>query len=342
MSHLLNDPKARNWVDAALKRHSISIYGRFEPAVIWTNDKDINGQLIVPVDPQDLSKRINRDPFIMLHNHDPGNPKGQILESAVFETLSGIVFVAAVVGFYAGGNVLKFSDLNFNLEISYPSPKHIPDLPDNAQIELALDPREVDSKWIESVTANAPIRIKHTEFSYNAAEITQELISIGIGYLAIVWNPFVTAVASEAGKRTYQALHDWMKKFLSSMSDRKNPIINIISWQDGCQVSFLLRGKNVKLHYMAHDALSEGGVQAAELIRKIKIRGNPPTQLTYEWDNEANKWFPSYALLADKSIIVHKSILIAMERMPTNLSLGISVGTENNKMILPSNVKKKD
>ncbi len=42
MSHLLNDPKARNWVDAALKRHSISIYGRFEPAVIWTNDKDIN------------------------------------------------------------------------------------------------------------------------------------------------------------------------------------------------------------------------------------------------------------------------------------------------------------
>ncbi|WP_154819498.1 hypothetical protein [Enterobacter cloacae] len=83
MLDLLTYPDVERWLNDAIRRHSSEIYGKIKPAVVWTNALDEEGQLIVPIDPNELSRRINRDPFIILHNHDPGNPKGQVLESAV-------------------------------------------------------------------------------------------------------------------------------------------------------------------------------------------------------------------------------------------------------------------
>lgn len=342
MSNLLTIPEARDWVKAAIQRHSNGIYGEIKSAVIWTNEKDINGELIVPVDPTKLVAKINDDPFIILHNHDPGMPKGQMLESAYFQSDSGEEFVAAVLGFYAGGDVLEFANLNFDLNSIKQSPKILPPMPLEYWIELAVDPREVDTEWLDQVTAYAPLRVKHTELSHNALEVEQELIRLGLGYLAIVWNPFVTAVASEAGKRTYAALHEWLSKLLRSMADRRNPLLAISSSQDGCLISFLLRGKDVKQHDMAHKALSGAGVQALELITKLKERGNPAKELIYEWDKDAYKWYPTYAVLSDKRIIVDRVTLIALERIPTELSLGIRKGNKVKPAISPASQAKKE
>lgn len=326
MLNLLTYPDAVRWLNDAHKRHSSEIYGKIKPAVIWTNALDEEGHLIVPVDPYELSQMINNDPFIILHNHDPGNPKGQVLESAVFDDGSGVVFVAAIMGFYAGGNTLEFRTMDLNLDDIYQSPRELPDMTEETWIELAYDPRDVSPQWIEHISKNAPLKIKTNESSYNDAQTTQELISIGISYLAIVWNPFVTAVASEAGKKTYTALHNWILKLFNELSERKNPIINLVSHQNGCQVSFILRGKDVKQHYAAHKMLSSAGVQAAELIRKLKNQDKVPTQLTYEWDKESQLWYPTYAVLTDKSIIVDRGTLIAIEQLPEGLSLGLIKG----------------
>ena len=332
MPNILEMPAAASWVKSAISDCSCEVYGSIVPAVIWTNANDPSGSLIVPLEPNELSLRINNEPYIVLHDHDPGKPKGQVLNSAVFQNDRGTIFVAAIIGLYAEGNVKKFSEFELGLPATFSSPDSLPCLPENAWIELALDPREVDSAWIASVSSDAPLHIKHVELSHNAAENTYELIHIGLSYLAIVWNPFVTTVATEAGKRTYNALHQWVHNFLGRLSERKNPIIDIASFQDGCQVSFLIRGKDTLQHYMAHDALSEAGVQAAQLISKLRERGKPPTRLIYEWDKKYNKWYPSYALLNDRSIIVDQATLIALEKLPTNLSLGIRKG-ENVEMI---------
>ena len=324
MLDLLTYPDAERWLNDAIRRHSSEIYGKIKPAVVWTNALDEEGQLIVPIDPNELSRRINRDPFIILHNHDPGNPKGQVLESAVFDDGSGVVFVAAIMGFYAGGNTIEFGSMDLNLNDVYQSPRELPDLPKEASIELVFDPRDVSPQWIEYISKDAPLKIRINESSYNDAQTTHELISIGIGYLAIVWNPFVTAVASEAGKKTYTAFHNWISKLFNELSERKNPIINIVSHQSGCQIFFILRGKDVKQHYAAHRMLSSAGVQAVELIRKLKEQDKVPTQLTYEWDKEAQLWYPSYTVLTDKSIIVDRGTLIAIEQLPKSLSLGFS------------------
>ncbi|MDK9603252.1 hypothetical protein [Lelliottia wanjuensis] len=326
MLNLLAYPDAERWLNDALKRLSSEIYGKIKPAVIWTNALDREGQLRVPIDPYELSRKINQDPFIILHNHDPGNPKGQVLESAVFNNGSGVIFVAAIMGFYAGGNTIEFGSLDLNLNSICQAPGELPDLPEDASIELAFDPRDVSTHWIKHISKDAPLKIRINESSYNDAQTTQELISIGIGYLAIVWNPFVTAVASEAGKKAYTALHNWLLKLFNELAERKNPIINLVSHQNGCQVFFILRGKDVKQHYAAHQMLSSAGVQAAELIRKLKKQDKVPTQLTYEWDKEAQLWYPSYAVLSDKSIIVDRGTLIAIEQLPKGLSLGFSKG----------------
>ena len=326
MLNLLTYPDAERWLNDALKRHSSEIYGKIIPAVVWTNALDEEGQLIVPIDPYELSQSINQDPFIILHNHDPGNPKGQVLESAVFDDGSGVVFVTAIMGFYAGGNTLEFGAMDLNLNNIYQSPRELPDMPEEASIELVFDPRDVSPQWIGHISKNAPLKVRINEASYNDAQTAQELISIGIGYLAIVWNPLVTAVASEAGKKAYSAFHNWILKLFNELSERKNPIINLVSDQDGCQVFFIFRGKDVKQHYAAHQMLSSAGVQAAELIRKLKKQEKVPTQLTYEWDKEAQLWYPSYAVLTDKSIIVDRGTLIAIEQLPKGLSLGFSKG----------------
>ncbi len=325
MSDLLNETiAARDWADSAIGRYSGSIFGKLVAGVIWSDARDHDGELLVPLDPSDLVVRINKNPHILLHSHDPGRPKGQVLQAANFETEAGEKFVAAVFGYYVGGDVLSFLGLGLDTKSSVVSPSILPVLPGNCWIQLATDPKEVDSTWLDNVADAAPIHIERTELSHNAAESAQELIRIGLIYLAVVWNPFITSIASEAGKSTYAAINAWVRKLLEKLADRRNPIVDIHTYQNGCQVSFLFRGKEVKRHYTAHDALPAAAAQAAHLIANLKERGMPARQLIYEFDKDALKWFPSYAVLSDNRIVTDNNALIAIEQLPTGLSLGLS------------------
>lgn len=324
MPDLLNNPTARDWIDNIFKNHSNKIFGELKSAIIWTDAKDENGHLLVPIDPISLVKEINTSPFILLNGHDPGKPLGQIIESAYFENENGEKFIAAVLGYYSGGEILEFRKLNLDIsEIASP-PTELPILPNSIRIDFAVDPREVDSEWLEQVTLNAPIQVKHIELSHNSAEVIQELIRVGLPYLVLVWNPFITAIASEAGKNTYAAINKWVRQLLIKLTKRHNPILSLQSFQQDCQVSFLFRGKNVELHYAAHDSLSNAAVQAAQLINKLKIRDMPARELIYEFDKDAARWYPSYAVLNDNRIITDSSKLIAIEQLPTELSIGVS------------------
>src|SRR5580692_10934765 len=114
MTRLLDTPAARDWADDAIRRHSNGIYGKVVSAVIWSDARGVDGELLVTADPLVLVSKINSSPFNILHNHDPGKPKGQILESAIFQTEDGERFVAAILGFYAGGEVLCFRNLGLD------------------------------------------------------------------------------------------------------------------------------------------------------------------------------------------------------------------------------------
>lgn len=326
MTDLWDTPAAREWLDAAILRHSNGIFGKVSPAVIWSDVRGDDGELVVPVDPLILVGRINNTPHALLHNHDPGRPKGRILESAKFETEGGRKFVVAVLGYYAGGDVLNFRGLGLDTEEAAPPPVRLPILPDSAWIDFATDPREVDEEWLTRATSDAPLRVTRVQLSHNAADSVHELIRVGLPYVVLVWNPFITAVASEVGKGTYAALRTWLRNLLDKLAERRNPILSIQSHQDDCDVSFLLRGKDVSQHYAAHDALSDAATQAARLLAKLKARGTAARQLVYEFDKEASKWYPSYAVLIDERIITDNIELIAIENLPTNLSLGMSRG----------------
>lgn len=326
MASLLDTPAAREWVEAARRRHSQGVFGQIVSAVIWSDVRGADGELLVPVDPVALARKINDSPHILLHGHDPGRPKGQVLEAALFETASGEQFVAAILGYYAEGDVLDFSKLDVDPAESVPPPARLPVLPEGGWIQVATDPREVDTAWLASISQDAPLPIRQTDLSHNAADATHELIRIGLIYLAVVWAPFITSIASEAGKDTYAGIHKWVRKLLGRLSDRDNPVLDIHTHQDGCQVSFLFRGKDVKVHYAAHDLLPAAAAQAAALIAKLKHRGLPPRQLVYEFNSGASIWYPSYVVLHDNRIITDNTALIAIEQLPTSLSLGLSRG----------------
>lgn len=330
MSNLLDDSsEAKAWLERASQRHSTEIFGKLVSAVIWTDARDDDGKLVVPVDPSGLVSSINSNPHILLHNHDPGMPKGQVLESALFVTETGVRFVAAILGFYAGGDVRSFSGLGIDTRAPVPSPSELPILPNGNFIELAVDPREVDEAWLDEVSDGAPLRIERSELSHNSAESPQELIRIGLAYVLIVWNPFITAIASEAGKATYAATYAWLRRLFKKMAERRSPVLDIQTSQDGCQVSFLFRGKEVKQHYAAHEALANAAAQAAQLVKNFRERGMPGRQLIYEFDKEALVWFPSYAVLHDGRIVTDSATLISIEQLPSGLSLGLGRGARS-------------
>ena len=325
MSDLLKkSPVARDWADSTIRGHLGGAFGKLVPAVIWSDKKDSDGEPLVPIDPADLVGSVNRIPHILLHNHDPGRPKGQVLEAAYFETEGGEKFVAAVLGYYAGGDVLDFRGLDLDTQASVSPPARLPVLPEGNWIQFATDPNEVDGVWLDEVTKDAPIRVERTKLSHNAADSTQELIRVGLVYLAVLCDPFVTSIASEAGRDTYAAIHMWVRKLLKRLANRRDPILDIHTHQDGCQVSFLFRGREVKHHYAAHDALPGAAAQAAQLIAKLKARGMPARQLIYEFDEEALSWFPSYAVLKDNRIVTDNGALIAIEQLPTSLAVALA------------------
>ncbi|MDD0842103.1 hypothetical protein [Pseudomonas sp. Gutcm_11s] len=317
-------PAAKQWVQSALLRLSGGIFGKLLPAVIWTDARDELGARLVPIEAQHLVESITNSPYIFLHNHDPGKPKGQILEAASFETHDGQKFVVAILGCFAGGEVLAFQDLNLLSEWEVQSPQSLPVLPESVWIQIATDPREVDNAWLDSVTSDAPLRVERTELSHNAADSLQELIRVGLPYLVLVWNPFVTSIATEAGKDSYLAVQGWIRKLFEHLAERNNPILDIRALQGGCEVSFLIRGKKVDHHYAAHAALPAAAAQAAQLVAKLRERGVAGRELIYEFDGQALRWFPSYAVLCDGRIVTDNSELIAIEQLPTSLSLGFT------------------
>lgn len=326
MSAFLDNQVVRDWVECAMKQHTSKNFGTLKSGVIWTNKKNKNGSLVVPLNPIDMVNEINSTPWIILNGHDPGCPVGQIIQSAYFELKDGVEIIAAVLGFYKGAEILGFTDLNLNINEIIRTPTELPILPNNTQIQFAFDPRDVDSKWLENINSYiSPVEIKNINLSHNSSETVYELIRVGLPFLALVWNPFVTTIASEAGKDTYTAIRNWVLHLLSEKEKLRNPILSIQSFQDDCNVSFLIRGKNIKLSYEAYEALSNAAVQAARLIGELKKRGTPANELTYEFDKDALRWYPSYAILNDGKIITDSSKLIAVEQLPKELSFGFSV-----------------
>lgn len=324
MSELINNtPAARLWADEAAHHYSASIFGKIVIGVIWTDSRGEDGEYLIPVDPLSLVNSINQNPYILLHNHDPGKPIGKVLKTAAFVTEDGCEFIVAVLGYYIGGDVLSFEGLGIDTGIAVPPPIRLAALSPDCWIEIAVDPREVDSEWLDEAASGAPLRVVRIELSHNSAEAVQELIRISVVYVALVWNPFVTSIATEAGKDTYALIHKWIRKLLERLSDRRNPILVVQSVQNGCQVSFIVRGVDVKQHYSAHDALSDAAAQAAQLIANLKSRGQPAQELTYEFDKDALRWFPSFAILLDGRIITERFELIAVEQLPAGLSLGL-------------------
>ncbi|MET3077448.1 hypothetical protein ABXV16_16965 [Pantoea leporis] len=325
MSHLLKTPAARDWINGIIKKKTSKIFGKIKGAVIWTDEKNEEGHYVVPIAPLNLIDEINTNPLILLNGHDPGKPIGQIIKSAYFESEKGVGFIAAVVGFYAGGQILEFNELNLELNETVKYPSELPELPDNTRIDFAVDPREVDAEWLEKVTSISPVPVKHIELSHNSSEILQELIRVGLPYLVLVWNPFTTAIASEAGKNVYAGFNKWTRELLRKLAEKRAPILSIQSFQQECQVSFLFRGKDINLNYRAHDSLPGAAVQAAELISKLSMRNTPARELTYEFDKDSSKWYPSFAILNNNIIVTDTSKLIALEQLPSELSLGISL-----------------
>lgn len=334
MTELIADSaEAVAWVDQVRAAYSHNgVFGKISSSVIWSDATGPDGEQLVPIDPLALVADINANGFPLLKGHDPGFPLGKVLKAAVFTSSSGKRFVAALLGFYAGGNRLSFRDLGFDPASAISSPSFLPPLTDACWINFATDPREVEPAWVEEVLRTAPLRVERIQLSHNAAELPHELIRVGLLFMALVWNPFVTTIATEAGKDAYAGIRRWLRTLFDKLAERRNPIVEIQSHHDGCEISFMFRGSDVKRNYAAHDALPVAAAQAEHLVANMKSKGVAPKLIVYEFHTQDDKWFPSYAELCDGRFVTDNNVLIAVEQLPSGLSLGVSRGKDKPRL----------
>jgi hypothetical protein len=328
MSELITEtPEACSWVACEkFRRAGDSVFGSFQAGVIWIDEPCPDGEVIGGRDPSTMIEQINNEGWPLYRGHDPGFPSGRSIAAKLFISPGGRKFVVAISGFYADELRLSFDDLGVDSNPEASSPLVLGAISNNCWLDIATDPREVDSRWLENVLHNAPLRVVQREMSHNAEDWQHELIRIGLVYVSIVWNPFVTTVAQEAAKDVYAGIRKWLRNFWSELGSCRDPVVSLDSHQDGCDVSFLFRGKEVKLHYEAHDALPIAAAQAAILITSMRSRNADPLEIVYEFDPQHARWFPSYAILKDGRFISNRNILIALEQHPTGLSIGIHKG----------------
>jgi hypothetical protein len=193
---------------------------------------------------------------------------------------------------------------------------------DDLWIEIAVVPREVAEEWVDRAAEDAPLRIKKRPLSHNAAEAVVELIRVTVPYIALVWNPFVTAIATEAGKDTYKAFRGWLGRLIDHVSEQKNPILVLQASLRDCDVMFILRGNDMDCLLAARDGLEAAAVQANHLVATLRQRNTPLHTLYYEFDASRKVWIPSYAELKDGRLITDNRMLVIAEKLPQGLSLG--------------------
>jgi len=328
MSDLITEtPEACSWVSHEKSRRTEdSVFGSFQAGVIWIDEPCSDREIIGGGDPSTMIDQINNEGWPLYRGHDPGFPSGRSIAAKLFVSPSGRKFVAAILGFYVDELRLSFDDLGVDSNPKASSPLELDAISNDCWLDIATDPREVDARWLANVLQNAPLRVVQQESSHNTEDWQHELIRIGLVYASIVWNPFVTTVAQEAAKDVYAEIRKWLRNFWSELSSRKDPVVSLDSYQDGCNVSFLFRGKEVKLHYEAHDALPIAAAQAAILVRSMRSRNADPVEIVYEFDQQQARWFPSYAILKNGQFVSNRNILIALEQHPTGLSIGIHKG----------------
>jgi hypothetical protein len=176
---------------------------------------------------------------------------------------------------------------------------------------------------MEEILADAPTYVKRsTDLSHNSADAQAELIRIFAPFAMLVWNPFVTEIAKEAGKDVYAGCRQWVSRVLKKLCELREPICVIDSYQANCDVSFVFRGNDIGKHYYAHQEMPSAAAQADRLIQHLKERNLTPKHVIYEFSSSAGKWAPTYALLADGRIIGSRATLIAIEQVHSGISLG--------------------
>lgn len=307
-----------------MSRHDGGTYGELRAGVIWTDARAADGSLLVEAHPSSLVRALHHRPVPLLRDHDPGRPVGDVLEAESFVGPQGQQFVAAVIGYYAREQIDTFKDIGL-ADTPAPAVGLLPDLAGDVSVQIAADPRDVPEAWIDSVASTSPLPVVRTSLSHNASDTLVELIRIGLPYAVIVWNPLVKSFATEAGKAMYGQVHAWLKSAIRRASERRSPCVCIEGVQQDCQVSYLIRGSDVELNSAAYEGISEAAAQAARLISTLIHRGTPATRLVYEFDAEARRWFPSYAVLDNGRLIASTpSLIAAAADLPTGLSVGLT------------------
>jgi hypothetical protein len=333
MSDLIDEtPEANSWVTGErLRLTGHSVFGDVQAGVIWTDNLAPDGEVIGGADPSRMIDEINGEGWPLYRGHDPGLPSGRSIAAKLFVSPSGKKFVAAILGFYVDNLKFSFDDLGVDSNPEALSPLVLDAIPNNCWLDISTDPREVDTRWVANILRDSPLRIVQRELSHNTGDWQNELIRVGLVYAALVWNPFVTKITQEAAKDVYDGIRQWLRNLWSELGSLKDPIVSLESHQDGCNISFLIRGKEVKSCYEAHDALPIAAAQAVILIRSMKSHNADPSEIIYEFDPQNVRWFPSYATLKDGRFVSDRNILIALEQHP----VGLSIGIQRNKKKLP-------
>jgi hypothetical protein len=321
---ILQSPDVLTWVEATRAAYARDpAYGAFRHGILWIDQPGPDGEPIGGSDPSGLIDEIRAKGWPLLHSHDPGMPLGKVVAAQAFVSSTGQAFVVGFLGIYTTEKQLSFSGLGIAPDPPGQSPITLPEPRPDWRIEVAYDPREVAQEWVDPSLNDSPLPVKTVRTSHNAESPLLQVISIGLPYAIILWNPLVKAFATEAGKDIYAGVRHCLRKLFARLKELRRPVLCVQFHLRECQVDFLFRGGDPQSVNEALDGLPGAGAKADALIGHLAARGSSASRAVYEFHLGSGGWYPSYVVLLDGRLVSDRDLLIAVEKLPSGLSLGI-------------------
>jgi hypothetical protein len=252
-------------------------------------------------------------------------PIGRVLAMKVFTSpVSGIGFIAGVIGTYGEDYYLKFSDVGIDLsELVIPSVQVEDTSGALVGVAIAYSPQEIAPGLIAEMLSDAPDFVdRHPQIQFRKAVVSPPHLTLMIeAGVLLMTRKFLEKSGEKLADAAFELL-SWLKKSVFkkiSELTQENAFVQFSTFHNGCRIALIIASKDPEV--LADAAASIGDAVGAAIAIVDKLRGYKVATLTFEYDLVRKKWLPLHAASRKGRVIAERPHLIVIKE-----AQGVSIG----------------
>lgn len=330
---LLNDtPEAVAFVKQVLENVDVyklfegEVFSRVDSAIFATTGADSHGHVISEADLQSFVSNAKGEIVWGGAEHNPlVQPIGRTLAMKFFRSpISGVGFIAGVMGTYGEDYYLKFSDVGIDISSLVVPEVHAGDTT-GAFIgaAIAYSPQEITPDVVDQMLGDAPDFVdREPQIQFRKAVVTPPLFTLMIDAAVLLMaRKFLEKSGEKLADAAFELL-SWLKtSVFNKLSEltQERVVVQFQTAYNGCRVSLIIPSKDPAV--LTDGASSMGDAMATAIAILHALKSMEVATLKFEYDSTCKRWLPLHAACRKGRIIADRPHLIVIKE-----AQGLSIG----------------